>query len=72
MRRRLDRIMAHIFRLLENAMDKMIPVTAIETDPETVLSADLNAYHFFDRETIEYLDEETIQLLIEDKIATGG
>ncbi len=53
-------------------MDNIIPITAIETDPDLVRSMDLNPYRFFDRETIEFLDEETIQILIDDKIATGG
>ncbi len=53
-------------------MDNVIPITSAESDPESVYSADLNPYRFFDRETIEFLDDETIQILIEDKIATGG
>lgn len=53
-------------------MDNLIPITAVETDPELALGMDLSPYRFFDRETIEFLDEETIQILIDDKIATGG
>ena len=53
-------------------MDNLIPITAVELEPESVIGTDFNAYCFFERETFEFLDDETIQLLIDDKIATGG
>lgn len=53
-------------------MDNLIPVTALEVEPESGIGMDFNAYRFFDRETFEFLDDETIAILIDDKIATGG